>query len=232
MTIEKKPSLKLRHELKYRINSQDDRILTSRLRELFSHDEYAGSHGSYRVSSIYFDTPYDKALRQKAEGINFREKFRIRYYGDDHSFIRLEKKFKMNGKCGKHGVSLTYGEAEKILEGDIDHLLHKSHPLLIEFYSKMRGQLLAPKTIVVYDREAFVYHPGNVRITIDRDLRTGMNSVDFFNTGRPRTSVGAGESVLEIKYDEYLPELVKIAVQIPCGHITAYSKYAVCRRYD
>ena len=232
MTIKEKQPLKLRHELKYNINQQDDRVLTSRLRKLFSHDTYAGSHGSYRVSSIYFDTPYDKALRQKLDGTNNREKFRLRYYGEDTSFIRLEKKFKINGMCGKHSVSLPPGQVRKILTGDIDFLLCQSHPLLIELYSKMRGQLMAPKTIVVYDREAFVYEPGNVRITLDRNLSTGMNNLDFFNTKQSRTAVSEGMAVLEIKYDAYLPEIVRMAVQIPCRQITAYSKYAVCRRYD
>ena len=82
----------LRHELKYRINRRDDRILSERLGRLFAHDSYAGSDGTYRVTSLYFDTPYDRAYRQKVNGVNRREKFRLRYYGKDTGFIRLEKK--------------------------------------------------------------------------------------------------------------------------------------------
>ena len=231
-TTKKKQPLKLRHELKHNINPQDDLILTSRLRKLFDHDSNAGSHGSYRVSSLYFDTPSDKALKQKADGVNQREKFRLRYYGEDLSFIRLEKKFKINGLCGKHSVPVAVEQVKRILNGDIDFLLSSRHPLLIELYSKMKGQLLMPKTIVTYDREAFVYEPGNVRITIDRNLRSGLNSTDFLNPKLFHAPVHDGLAVLEVKYDEFLSDIVSMAVQLPNRQASSYSKYAVCRKYD
>ena len=231
-TINAKQPLKLRHEWKYSINPQDAVILTSRLRKLFPHDPNAGSHGSYRVSSLYFDTPYDKALRQKIDGVDQREKFRLRYYGEDTSFLRLEKKFKVNGLCGKHSVRVTRDQAERILSGDIAFLLESGHPLLTEFYSKLRGQLLSPKTVVTYDREAFLYGPGNVRVTIDRHLRFGLRCQDFLDPRLHHAPVSDGLSVLEVKYDEFLPELVRMAVQIPSRQASAYSKYAVCRKYD
>ena len=231
MIKEKRPS-KLRHELKHSINPQDDLLLASRLRKLFRHDTHADSHGSYRVSSCYFDTPYDKALRQKVDGVNQREKFRLRYYGSDTSFIRLEKKFKINGLCGKYSAKVTEEQVRRILSGEIDFLLEQEHPLLLELYSKMRGQMLAPKTIVTYDREAFLYDPGNVRITIDRNLRSGLGNTDFLNPQLHHAPVSDGLSVLEVKYDEFLPELVRMAVQLPNRQAAAYSKYAVCRRYD
>lgn len=225
-------AVKLRHELKHTISLGDDLIVSHRLRKLFPHDRHAGAGGSYRVSSLYFDTPSDKALRQKIDGVNNREKFRIRHYNGDLTFIRLEKKYKINGLCGKRSAPLTAGQVEKILAGDIGFLLESGHSLLIELYTKMKGQLLVPKTIVTYDREAFLFAPGNVRITIDRNLRTGLASTDFLNPDLPHAPVHDGLAVLEVKYDEFLPEIVKTAVQIPNRMAGAYSKYAVCRRYD
>jgi hypothetical protein len=96
----------------------------------------------------------------------------------------------------------------------------------------MRGQLLAPRTVVTYDREAFLFEPGNVRITLDRNLRTGLSSLDFLNPDLYHAPVSDGITVLEVKYDEFLPEIVKMAVQVPNTRASAYSKYAVCRRYD
>ena len=122
-------------------------MLSSRLRKLFLHDQNADSHGIYRVSSLYFDTPTDKALRQKIDGVNRREKFRLRYYGDDLGFIRLEKKYKINGLCGKRSTKLTAEQVRQILSGDMDFLLN-GDALMQELYSKMKGQLLTPKTIV------------------------------------------------------------------------------------
>ncbi len=232
MMIKEKQPLRLRHELKYHISPQDDRILTSRLRKLFKHDANADSHGVYRVSSLYFDTPDDKALRQKIDGVNCREKFRLRYYGENTSFIRLEKKFKINGLCGKHSVRMTEEQVRRLLSGDLECLLECGQPLALELYSKMRGQLLAPKTIVTYDREAFLYEPGNVRITVDRNLRSGLGGIDFWNLRQLSVPVSDGLAVLEVKYDEFLPEVVSMAVQLSNRQASAYSKYAVCRRYD
>lgn len=225
-------ALRLRHEFKHTIHQGEDRLLSSRLCKLFPRDKNAGADGTYRVSSLYFDTPSDKALREKLYGVNRREKFRLRYYNDDLSFIRLEKKFKINGLCGKRSAPVTQTQVCQLLAGDIDFLLTSGHPLLQELYSKMRGQLLAPKTIVTYDREAFLFAPGNVRITLDRNLRTGLGSTDFLNSSPHHTPVSDGLSVLEVKYDDFLPEIVKMAVQIPNRQSAAYSKYAVCRRYD
>ncbi len=230
--IKEKKQIKLRHELKHHINKADDLILTHRLSKLLRRDTNASPDGVYRITSLYFDTPYDKALKEKADGINRREKFRLRYYNNDPSFIRLEKKIKINGLCGKYGATITKEQVEKILKGDIDFLLESENPLFIELYSKMKGRLLAPKTIVCYDREAFTYEPGNVRITLDRNLRTGLTSTDFLNTDMLYTDVSDGITVLEVKYDEFLPEIVKMAVMTPNRLATANSKYAICRKYD
>ena len=108
MTIDPPKRVALRHEDKHRINLREDLVLTQRLRKLFPHDKHAGPDGAYQVTSLYFDTPYDSALREKIDGVNRREKFRLRYYGADTAFIRLEKKFKENGLCGKRSVCLLY----------------------------------------------------------------------------------------------------------------------------
>lgn len=224
-------AVKLRHELKHSIRNGEDAILTSRLKKLFRHDENAGSHGIYRVSSLYFDTPTDLALRQKLDGVNCREKFRLRYYGDDLRFIRLEKKYKINGLCSKRSTRITQEQVKKLLSGDIGFLL-SGDALMQELYSKMKGQRLAPKTIVTYDREAFLFAPGNVRITLDRNVRTGLASLNFLNPRLHHVPVSEGLTVLEVKYDEFLPEIVKMAVQVPNTQASTYSKYAVCRKFD
>lgn len=232
MMIKEKAPLRLRHELKHIINPTDDPELSHRLRKLFRHDAHADSHGIYRVSSLYFDTPGDKALRQKIDGVNCREKFRLRYYNGDTAFIRLEKKIKINGLCGKYSARITAEETKQLLQGDISFLLESQNPLLMELYSKMRGQLLSPRTIVTYDREAFLYTPGNVRITIDRNLRTGLHRTDFLDPRLHHMDVSENMAVLEVKYDAFLPEIVRLAVQMPNRQASACSKYALCRHYD
>lgn len=232
MTIDPVKAVSLRHELKHQINLREDLVLSQRLRKLFVHDKNAGSDGTYRVTSLYFDTPYDSALREKIDGVNRREKFRLRYYGMDTSFIRLEKKYKVNGLCGKRSARMTREQAERLLSGSYEFLLDSGEPLFIELYSKIKGKGLSPKTIVRYDREAFLYAPGNVRITLDRDIRTGLGSVEFLNPEIFCLRAMEPGTVLEVKYDAFLPELVRMAVQVPGRQAAACSKYALCRRFD
>lgn len=222
----------MRHELKHTISRSDDLLLASRLRRLFEHDEHADAHGVYRVRSLYFDDPADRAYCQKISGVDRREKFRIRCYSRDFSFIRLEKKYKINGLCAKKSARLSEEETRRIIEGDIGVLLEEENPLKTEFYSKLRGNLLRPKTVVEYEREAFRYPPGNVRITLDRDLRTGLGSTDFLNPNLLLIPATPYHGVLEVKYDDFLPDIVRRAVQLENRRASAFSKYAVCRRYD
>ena len=226
------PTVTFRHEDKHQIHPREDLVLAKRLRLLLPHDPYAGPEGSYRVTSLYFDTPFDKALREKRDGVDRREKFRLRYYGTDTSFLRLEKKSKVHGLCAKRSARVTPDQVRALLAGDYAFLLRSEHPLLRELYSKLQGQCLRPKTVVCYDREAFLYPPGNVRVTLDRNVRSGLGSLDFLNPKARYVPTLEGLTVLEVKYDAFLPELIAMAVQIPNRRAAACSKYAICRRYD
>ena len=225
-------SIRLRHELKHQISPQEDLVLSGRLRKLFHHDAHAGADGTYQITSLYFDTPYDAALREKLDGVDRREKFRLRYYGDDPVWLKLEKKYKINGLCGKRSTRLSREDAEALLSGEHGFLLESGDPLLLELYSKLRGSGLAPRTVVCYDREVFSYAPGNVRVTLDRDLRTGLSALEFFHPERFALRPLEGYTVLEVKYDGFLPDLVRLAVQLPDRRAGACSKYALCRRFD
>lgn len=225
-------SPQMRHEEKYQISPQEDRLLSWRLSKLFRRDPHAEKSGSYRITSLYFDTPYDRILREKLNGKDRREKFRLRYYGMHPEFFRLEKKFKINGRCGKRSAQLSYEETVSLLAGKIDFLLDRQDPLLTELYSKLNGELLTPKTVVRYDREAFLYPVENVRITLDRQLRTCTNWKAFFAPDLCSLAPLEKITVLEVKYDAFLPELVRMAVQQLGRQSEACSKYALCRRFE
>ena len=170
----------LRHEWKHRINVEDLILLRQRLRLLAKPDPYAVG-GCYHIRSLYFDTPSDKALREKLDGVNGREKFRIRCYNRDFSLIHLEKKSKRNGLGRKEKVRLTPDQVQALMNGETNWMMASGNPLLQELCCKMKLQGLRPRTLVDYIREPFVYGPGNVRVTLDYQLRTGLRCVDFLN---------------------------------------------------
>ena len=219
-----------RHELKYYLNMADYLIIKKRLSTIAGPDEHTGGNGSYRIRSLYFETPDDKALLEKLYGINEREKFRIRYYNEDTSFIRLEKKTKINNLTNKISAPVTKEECEKLIAGDTEWMKESENGLLIELYAKMKYELLRPKTLVDYMREPFVYRPGNVRVTFDTKISTGVNSTDMFNAKTPMIKThGEPVIIMEVKYDNYLPAIIRSMVQVQNRRVTAFSKYAAAR---
>ena len=223
-------STEYRHEWKHEINASDAIAVRSRMRVIASPDPHAAD-GSYQIRSLYFDDLSDKALREKIDGVNRREKFRIRYYKGDTSLIHLEKKSKMNGLCNKVSVPLTVQEAGWIMDGQTAWMTRSRYPLVQELYAKMRSQGLQPKTIVDYTRDPFVFAPGNVRVTIDYNIRTGMRCTDFLDWNCVTVPAGDAPIILEVKWDEFLPDIIRDAVNLRGRHESAFSKYAACRIY-
>ena len=219
-----------RHEWKHEITLSDRLVLRQRLRAAARPDGHARD-GRYFIRSLYFDNLADKALREKLDGVDRREKFRIRYYDYDTSLIRLEKKSKRNGLGRKASVPLTAEEAGALAEGRWDWMPASGRDLVLELYSKMKSQGLRPRTIVDYTREAFVYAPGNVRVTLDYDIRTGLRCTDFLNPNCVTVPAGDAPAILEVKWDAYLPAVIQDAVQLPGRRTGAFSKYAACRVY-
>lgn len=220
--------LKYRHELKHYISFSDWMQLRSRLRVLAKLDENAGPEGGYKIRSLYFDNYRDKAVVEKLAGVSRREKFRLRYYGEDTGFVRLEKKSKVKRLVAKQQAVLGAEECERLLRGELEVLKNSGNPLLLELYEKMHTQQLRPRSIVDYYREAYVYGPGNVRITVDSNIRTSEQVGGFLNPKSITVPV-ANAIVLEVKYDEFLPDIMRDAVQLGDRRETEFSKYVVAR---
>lgn len=217
-----------RHEWKHEINTSDMMAIRQRMLAVARPDSHT-IDGRYVIRSLYFDNPADKALREKLDGVSRREKFRIRYYNNDTSLIHLEKKSKAGGLCNKQTASLTREEAQAIVSSDLEWMKDSSRPLIYELYCKMNNQGLKPKTIVDYTREPFVYPPGNVRVTLDYNIRTGLYCTDFLNTGCITVPVCGSPIILEVKWDAFLPSVIQDAVQLHGRRPGAFSKYAACR---
>lgn len=217
-----------RHELKHYINYGDLIQLRARLPCVARLDENSIEGNGYRVRSLYFDNYTDKVLREKIDGVDEREKFRLRLYNDDISFIRLEKKSKKGGLCFKKSAAITAEECKQLISGDYEVLKDNGAPLLLELYTKMHYQQLRPKNIVDYRRDAFVYPVANVRITLDYDIRAGTDVNSFLDTDIITVPI-PGAIILEVKYDCFLPEIIRGMVSLSSRRSAAFSKYAATR---
>lgn len=224
--------MKFRHEHKHYINYLDYLVIQSKLKAIMKPDANTNADGEYQIRSLYFDDYNDTALKDKINGINYREKFRIRCYNNNFDYINLEKKSKINGLCTKIKALISKVQTEAILGGKTEWMASSGEPLIVELYTKMKSGQLRPKTIVDYNREAYVYGPGNVRVTIDKNIRTGLFSTDLFNEKLPTVSAGEALILLEIKYDNFIPEVISNIIQLDGRRRTAYSKYAASRIFS
>ena len=222
-----------RHELKYQIGPADHLALRQRLKAVMQQDPHTGADGRYTIRSVYFDNYRDKALREKVDGVQRREKFRIRYYNDDLSFITLEKKLKHNDLCMKVDAPLTAEDYRRILQAPGPWMLEHPQPLVRELCCKMKTQQLRPRVLVSYVREPYVYAAGNVRVTFDSNIRTSLFQREFLNGALPDiiATDAPGDIILEVKYDAFLPEVIRALLQTGALRQQAFSKYGACRRF-
>lgn len=220
---------KMRHELKFIINEGTRLVLLSRLAPLTYPDPH-GEAGGYRVTSLYFDDIYGSGYLDKINGLETRRKFRVRAYGLDPSRITLEAKHKDGEFVSKLSDRLTREQYEALLHGDCSFM--KDHEgdenALGEFYRSDRLTALRPRVIVDYRREALVYPFGNVRITFDKKLSTCYNSLDMFDEKTFYSPIYQNEIILEVKFDDYLPDSVSAALQGLNAPRMAVSKYIIC----
>ena len=218
-----------RHEIKHVISQSDFYAVKQSMSGIALTDPHAGLDGTYLIRSLYFDNVYNTALNEKRDGIAQRDKFRIRYYNGDLGFIVLEKKSKTDAFTSKLSEPITLSEVERLLNGDYEWLNKSEKPLFKELYGQMTLKLLRPRCIVEYTRIPFIYAPGNVRVTLDYDIRTGLSSLDFLNPASVTVPAGNGEIILEVKWDEYLPDIIRHAVQLKDTRAGSFSKYENAR---
>ena len=206
-------------------------ILRQRLRAVMRPDTHT-VNGKYDIRSLYFDNLDDKALKEKLDGVSRREKYRIRMYNNDPSVIHLERKCKQGSLGYKNSAALTPQQAQAIVNGDIEWMAGTADEVLLGFYTRLRSEGLTARVIVDYTREPFIFGPGNVRVTLDYNIRTGMRCTDFLNPACMTVPVKDAPCILEVKWDNFLPDVIRDAVQLDGRHSTVYSKYAAARMYD
>ena len=222
----------LRQELKYTLGRGEYAAIRQRCRAVMQPDPHTGPDGTYEIASLYFDDLGDTALLQNYSGVSRREKFRIRMYNGEPGTLHLEKKVKKGGLGTKYACSMTAAELERMLAGDLCWMQDESRPLMQELYVRMKGELLRPKTIVSYRREPYIYGPGNVRVTFDYDIRSGVCARDMLSGKTTLVPAAPDQVLLEVKYDAFLPDIIRMILQEGTLRPRAFSKYAACRQFD
>ena len=231
---------KYRNELKYICTEADLVLLEARIKALCKRDPHVGSSGAYDIRSIYFDDTNDTCFKDNEAGTDPRAKFRIRIYNGSSDRITLEKKSKSHGMTHKDSVVISKEQFDDIMSCHPNELFHlsnklvshnKQSSLLNQFESLMYTTGLSPKTIVAYRRTPFICHAGNVRITFDRNIGHTTDFSTYFDDSIPLIPVMAnGTHILEVKYDELLPNFIYEALNLDNLTYTSFSKYYLSRK--
>ena len=225
----------LRHELKFYINPIEYEVLSRALDRTLERDPNGDENNEYHIRSLYFDTIYNDAMLDKLDGVKNRDKYRILIYNFSDKFIRMECKTKVGSLISKRSVGIPKLLAEQLIAGDPNGLERTRSGLLRDVYREMKLNLLRPVVIVDYVREAYLHPVEEVRITFDKQLHTGLHSVDMFNPNLPTISpFDHNDMILEVKYNHCLPPYIR---DILCTYVhgaqnSAISKYVWCRRFE
>lgn len=221
-----------RHELKYLCSAGELTILEHRLKCVMRPDSHAGPEGTYHIRSVYFDDYLDSCVAENLAGVNHREKWRLRAYNCDPGRISLECKIKENDMIRKESCPVTLEQFRALTRGISLPVSADNPKLLNRFLMLIQTRGFAPKTIVGYDRRPYVNAAGNVRVTMDRNIYSSPDIERFFDWELRRRPVQmTGQHLLEVKYDDFLPDQIYRTVQLRDMNRTAFSKYYLCRKY-
>ena len=221
--------MEFRVENKYIVSDSQLAVIAARLKTVMRPD--INQQGDcYTIRSLYFDDINDSCMQENEGGVDQRQKYRIRIYDPQGSLIRLEIKEKQRGYTKKYSCELTRQETQMIMDGTIPMTFDARNPLN-KLKIQMRCAGMVPKSIVEYKRTAFVHPAGNVRVTFDRNISSSRYCSDFFdNSVRGVIPVlPKGMHVLEVKYDEFLPDVIASCLETGSLNQTAFSKYYLGR---
>ena len=220
----------VRQELKYAISEYEYACLRPRLAAAMTLDGNAATAGEYRITSLYFDNQQNDAFYEKESGDYRRAKYRIRIYNGENDMMRLELKEKFGQSTAKTSCRINPEIYQAVLQNRLLYEVVAEDQFLRLFFLKVKLERLRPCVIVDYIREPYVFQSCNVRITFDKRLRTVVNSVDMFASNQLYlTPSGYGDMILEVKYDDYLPEFIRRLLAMKQQQKLAISKYSICR---
>lgn len=218
-----------RAEDKYNCSETQLVMLQSRMEAALRPDSNEGGPEGYSIVSLYFDDLQDSCLQDTEDGVNQRNKYRIRIYNDSLDVIKLEVKTKRDNRIQKQSKTISRAEMESLMRGECIAEEGSFEDPATLFNLAIKNAGLRPKVIVAYERKAYVFAPGNVRITFDRNVRASSRVEDFGQKNISYDFLQEYDKVLEVKYDEFIPDFLLQLLEVGNMQQSAYSKYQLCR---
>lgn len=217
-----------RQELKFLPGMAQSIQIEKELEQVMDVDPHS-VNGYYNVRSLYFDSLNDIDFWQKMSGDEVRKKIRIRIYSPEDKKAKLEMKQKVGKYQRKVSLIISKEEALALIDGRTEILLDREEEEALLFYRVMTEGIYRPKSIIEYERRAFLFPEFNNRVTLDRNIRF---TEDYYNLFDPQINylpTDTDHVVLEIKYDGYLYEPVRMIAKKHHLNNVSVSKYTAGR---
>lgn len=221
-----------RHELKYYISNLEYQALVNRLIHVLTPDSHSTPRQGYFIRSLYFDSIDDECLFEKQAGTMFRKKYRMRIYDTQSDTVKFEIKHKWNNQIFKESATISRSSADEVISGNYTELLRYKNPILNNIFKQFSQRLYIPKVIIEYYRDAYIFDFFNLRVTIDKYLHSNNTDLNLFSENLHTLPVILeGKQILEIKYENALPEFIQKTLQMDSFERMAISKYTLGRRF-
>lgn len=219
-----------RQELKYKISRQEYVLLSTMLKAILKLDPNAKQNGDYFIRSLYFDSPDNLDYMSKDNGVYYRKKLRLRIYDLNQAEVKLEMKSKYGSRLHKQTGTISREDALSLSKGQYDCLLSYDQPAVKTIYKELKTLYARPAVIVDYEREAYVSDFQNIRINFDKNIRACSTTTNIFD---PNTNMAPltdeHTMVLEVKFNELLPDYIRDVLSTCSMGLTTFSKYCIAR---
>ena len=223
----------LRKEKKFLLQQQEFFLLKNRLAKVLPGDPHNGPLG-YPVRSLYFDTIYDKDFFEKLDGVELRRKIRLRCYSPESEFAMLEIKQKQGELQLKRSLRVEREDAMRLAKGDYSPLLKyrgDRADFALECYAIMNKFCYLPKTIVGYQRMAYIAKENKIRITFDQNIVSTESVMELFSPCLIMNPVmDKALVVLEVKYNHFLLGYIQQILNKADRSEVSVSKYYLARQ--
>ncbi len=217
------PSTFKRHELKYKLTISEYRSLLNIMKNYMIMDEY----GRHKISNIYFDTDDYRIIRHSIEKPKYKEKLRLRVYGepneDSIAFIELKKKF--NGVVYKRRVASSKNDALSYFNDEHPNDNGCQIRKEVNYFRKCYKGII-PKVYLSYEREAFSCKDDeHFRMTFDFKIKMRDNDISFYDSDSDNKVLGDDYVLLEVKTVTGLPFWLLDFLNKNNIFSTSFSKY-------
>jgi len=219
----------LRREEKYVLKLEEALQYAERFSQILMADKFSQS-GSYTVRSLYFDTVDDKDFFDKITEQNCRRKIRLRIYSPYDTKAKLELKQKENIYQKKRSLTISKEHALALIAGDFSVLLTYPDNFAAEMYAIMTTECYRPKTIIEYQRRAFMSKENNIRLTFDLNIVTTESCFDLFSDNLSMHPVfDLNNAIFEVKYDKFMLGYISDIIGCINRRNVSSSKYCMGR---